>query len=122
MKRLFFCCALVFFAFYLYTMNSTENRQSLADPAENAAYMNFVRQYVNKYGRFDNQWIPKCFNAYNSLINMRPSSFVKDENVKRRLVDMNLCELDEGVLVLKGFHVEDNLSALVYSREKLGKK
>lgn len=122
MKRLFFGCVLVGFAFYLYTMNSTENRQSLTDPVENAAYMNFIRQYVNKYGRFDKQLIPKCFNAYNSLINMRPSSFVKDEDVKWRLVDMDLCELDEGVLVLKGFHVEDNLSALVCSREKSGKK
>lgn len=122
MKRFVCVIALFFCVFYLYTMNSTENRQSLADFDENSSYMQFARSYIESNGDSNNQLIFKCHTVYQGLIHGNPTQWSNDDLVKQRLVKMGLCELDQDVLVLKGFHIEDNLRALVCSRRNRGKK
>lgn len=122
MKRLLLGCGLLGFVFYLYTMNSTENRQSLVDDQENRCYTDFARSYIEKNGNSDNGMIYRCYSVYQGLCGMRPAQGSNDPLVRQKLINMDLCELDKGELVLKGFHIEDNLSALVVSRRRLGKK
>ncbi len=121
MKMLFPLLVIGFFS-YLLTMNSTENRQSLTDDSENFGYVQFRRNYFEKTGDSSEYVMTRCYTVYQGLVNQRLTSGSNDEIVKKRLISMGLCDLDEGELVLKGFHIEDNLRDLVVSPRRMGKK
>lgn len=107
---------------YLLCMNSTENRQSLSNEKENIAYMNFRSKYLEQIGDGQESMVARSYDVYRALIDMKITSDMQDPEVKRRLITMGVCDLDEGTLVLKGFHIEDTVRGLVgksiYVRKK----
>lgn len=121
MKKLIPFVSICIFS-YLLAMNSTENRQLLTDDNENASYVLFRNSYREKTGDTNDYVMARCYTAYQGLVHMRSTSASSDTVVKDRLVKMGLCDLDDGILVLKGFHIEDSLSVLVGSPRRIGKK
>lgn len=106
---------------YLWCMNSTENRQSLTDDHANAAYVSFRKSYLEKTGDSRDHMILRCYEVYQGLLHMKPAYGSNDSYVKSNLIKMGYCELDQDVLVLKGFHIEDTvgvLAARIYQVEK----
>ena len=110
---------LIFMSFcaYLVCMNSTENRQRITDENQ-LGYTHFRQQYLKYIGSSSDRMINRCYAVYHALIDMRPVSDLCDPDIKRNLVKMKICDLDEGNLVLKGFHIEDSLRVLVGSSKK----
>ena len=114
-KLLSFVLISFFSVIYLMCMNSTQNRQILADQAS-VSYKGFSQTY-RKYCPNDPEYmVARCYAAYISLVDMHANSYCFDEEIKHRLVFSRFCDLDEGILVLKGFLIEDNLNQLVCSR------
>ena len=119
MKRLFLGFALIPVAFYLYTMNSTENRQRLTE--ETIGYSSFKYNYLNKFGSGADQEILRCYSVYNSLLDFNRTQDCAKEDVKDKLIAMGLCELEEGHLVLKGFFLEDSLRKLTVGKPRIAR-
>lgn len=95
---------------YLCCMNSTENRQRLV--LASLSYASFRDLYWQKNGRAANDIILTAYSVYSDLINCKPLKESYNEGIKARLVTMDLCDIDQGILVLKGFHIEDSLTRL----------
>jgi hypothetical protein len=113
MKKMFLLAVIgLFSVVYLWCMNSTENRQRLEEESS-ASYVGFRNNLRVFYPQDSDDMVYKCYSAYNSLVHMRPNSDCCDQCVKDKLVKIGYCDLDDGSLVLKGFHIEDTISVLV---------
>lgn len=113
MKKLFsYIILIICSAVYIFCMNSTENRQRLEDESS-LAYTGFRDVLSARYPNDSNDMIYRCYSAYSSLVHMHPNQYCYDEAVKDKLVTTGYCDLDDGSLVLRGFHIEDTLSVLV---------
>lgn len=111
-KMLYFLILLFVPIVYLFCMNSTENRQRLADQ-ELITYLNYKRFHINKFPHDPEKMIARCYAVYNSLLDMRNIADSYDPDIKIRLVATGFCEVDESHLVLKGFPIEDSLKVLI---------
>lgn len=101
---------------YLFSMNSTENRQRLTE--DSLSYLNFKKHHLSRFPSDSEIMIVNCYAVYNSLLDSRCNKDYSNPEIKARLVATGFCELDEEFLVLKGFKLEDNLTVFVSSPRK----
>lgn len=117
MKKVLLCVFLGIGFVYLYSMNSTENRQRLVDDTS-LNYVAFKHRYTTSLHSYDDKEIARCYAVYNALLDFKYVKDAYNPEVRDSLVKMGLCELDNNALVLKGFFLDDSLKPLLKKSSK----